>query len=93
MLLSDTIILLIARQEGLKFNPEKIQLAKNEIEYLGQVVTNHGTRPDDKKVNAIREYPEPSNRDELHRILSIWFSIIRNICQIFPINHIYFVSY
>lgn len=64
-------ILDIARREGLKFNSEKVQLAKGDIFYLGHNVSEHGIQADDKKVSAITNFPTPTNRDELNRFLSM----------------------
>lgn len=64
-------ILEIARREGLKLNRDKVQLAKNEIFYLGHNVSQQGLQADEKKIKAISEFPIPVNRDDLNRFLSM----------------------
>lgn len=50
---------------------EKSACAKSEIEYLGQIVSGRGTRLSEKKVETIKKYLTPSNRDWLHWFLSM----------------------
>lgn len=65
-------VLQTARINNLKFSKEKVQLAKTEIAYLGQKITSEGVLPMNSKVQAIVEYPTPSNVDQLNRFLAMY---------------------
>ena len=56
---------------GLKLNQDKSEFRKKEIEFLGHRISADGVRPDDKKVEAIRGMPDPTNTTELKRILGM----------------------
>jgi transposase InsO family protein len=55
----------------LKLNKEKSELRKTEIEFLGHKINSNGIQPDDKKVEAIRNMPDPTNVTELRRVLGM----------------------
>ena len=38
---------------GIKLKPEKCKLFQKEVNYLGQIVTSDGYRPDPSKINAV----------------------------------------
>ena len=59
------------REVGLKVNPSKCQFIRNEVEYLGHVITPEGLRPNDKLTTAIRDYTLPKNVRELKRFLGL----------------------
>ena len=40
-----------------------------ELPYIGHIITDHGIKPDPKKVNAIRDMPPPKDGDEMRRFL------------------------
>ena len=44
---------------NLKVKPEKCQLFRKKVRYLGHVVTREGTSPDPEKVRAVSEWPWP----------------------------------
>jgi hypothetical protein len=56
---------------GLKLNSEKTELRKEEIEFLGHRISSKGIQPDQAKVEAIRNMPDPTNVTELKRILGM----------------------
>ena len=49
------------REAGLRLKPKKCRLAKQQVEYLGYVVTTTGIAPDPKKVTAVREFAVPED--------------------------------
>ena len=49
-------VLARARQHNIKFNPKKIQLKKSEVVYMGNVLTEHGIKPDEMKVQSSSGY-------------------------------------
>ena len=64
------------REAGIKVKPKKTQLIKEDVEYLGYVVSEEGVKMQDEYVRKIVEWPRPSTTKELnsffgiHRILS-----------------------
>ena len=56
---------------GLQLTPEKCCFAKTEIEYLGHTLTPEGVRPNNAKVKAIIEFPQPKDVSSLKRFLGV----------------------
>uniref|UniRef100_A0AB38Z1M6 Polyprotein n=1 Tax=Chuta errantivirus TaxID=3078401 RepID=A0AB38Z1M6_9VIRU len=51
--------------------PDKSEFCKKEVEFLGFIVTQNGLKPNPKKVEAIKNYPKPSNIKELRAFLGL----------------------
>lgn len=51
---------------GLKLNPDKCLLRKEELHFLGQVINKDVMRPDPAKVSAIHALEQPENVQELN---------------------------
>ena len=60
-----------ARDCGLRFSEKKCEFLKEEISYLGHIFTKNGTKVDPKKVSAMKNMPNPTNREELQRFLGM----------------------
>ena len=58
-----------ATQAGLKFNPNKCVIKKQEIEYFGRIITPQGVAPCPKKVQAISSLSAPKDKQELQSLL------------------------
>ena len=58
------------RHYNLKLNPQKCKFFRTEVTYLGHKITNNGIWPDDSKFQTIRDYPEPTNTDEVRRFVA-----------------------
>lgn len=58
------------RHYNLKLNPQKCKFFRTEVTYLGHKITNTGILPDDSKFQTIRDYPEPTNVDEVRRFVA-----------------------
>ena len=56
---------------NLKVKPEKCQLFRKKVRYLGHVVTHEGTSPDPEKVRAVSEWPRPITLRDLRGFLSL----------------------
>ena len=56
---------------GLVLNAKKCVFRQPEIEYLGEVVTQYGLKPDPNKIQAITEMPTPRDGLELQRVLGM----------------------
>lgn len=48
-------------ESGLKLNQEKCEFFRDEAEFLGHVLTANSVKPQPNKMNAIRDFPTPSN--------------------------------
>jgi len=52
-------------------NKAKCQFKKNEITYLGHVLTKDGLKPDHKKTQAISDMTPPMSREALKHFLGL----------------------
>ena len=57
------------KDAGLKVKPSKCFLFKEEIAYLGHMVSAQGISTDPKKTEAIQDYPVPQNIQEVRRFV------------------------
>ena len=75
------------QRHGLKLNPLKCSLAQNKLEYLGFEIGllqngKNGYRPLDKKIEAIRDCPEPTSPKEVRQFtgsLQFYNNLIENL--------------
>ena len=58
-----------ARKAGLKFNPNKCFIKKQQIEYFGRIINPQGVQPCPKKVKAITALAAPTDKQELQSLL------------------------
>lgn len=58
------------KKVNLKLNPTKCEFLKKEILYLGHVITNKGILPDPQKITVVKNYPCPTNSDEVKRFVA-----------------------
>ena len=56
---------------NLKVKPEKCQLFRKKVRYLGHVVTHEGTSPDPEKVRAVSEWPRSVTLRDLRGFLGL----------------------
>lgn len=61
----------LVAHHGLKIKIRKCDFAKEKIDLLGQVVSKQGVRVDSKKVDVIKNTPQPSTQTELRSFLGI----------------------
>ena len=59
------------REVGLKVNPGKCQFTRREVEYLGHIITPEGLKPNNKLVEAVRDYSPPKTVQQLRRFLGL----------------------
>lgn len=58
-------------ENNVKLNRSKLKLCQTSVKFYGHVLTDHGLRPDEEKISAIRNYPTPCNRKEVHRFVGM----------------------
>ena len=58
-------------EAGLRLRPGKCAFAQQEIDYLGYTLSALGVRPNNKKVQAIQEFPRPTNAKAVKSFLGI----------------------
>ncbi|KRY47148.1 Retrovirus-related Pol polyprotein from transposon 17.6 [Trichinella britovi] len=56
---------------GLKIKPEKCQLMRQSVRYLGHIVTQHGVSTDPEKTAAVQEWPTPRCVREVRQFLGL----------------------
>lgn len=59
------------RQANLKLSPKKCNIFQDEVKYLGHIVSRNGISVDQEKVEKIKSWPIPKNRDELRSFLGL----------------------
>ena len=57
------------KRAELKLKPSKCGFFKQELTYLGHVVSKNGIQSDSKKGETIQKWPVPTNVTEVHRFL------------------------
>ncbi|XP_053681614.1 uncharacterized protein K02A2.6-like [Sabethes cyaneus] len=58
-------------EKNVKLNKSKMKLCKRSIKFYGHVLTDQGLKPDEAKVSAIRDFPRPMSRKEVHRFVGM----------------------
>ena len=59
------------RTAGLKLNPAKCIFVCDKVEYLGHLITPAGLKPSEHNLNAVREFPVPTNLKHLRQFLGL----------------------
>ena len=55
----------------MKLQPDKCEFLRKEVSYLGHVIGQDGVRPDEKRIEAVKEYPRPKTTRELKGFLGL----------------------
>ncbi|KAK8785533.1 hypothetical protein V5799_008101 [Amblyomma americanum] len=64
-------VLVRLRAAGLKLKPSKCQFLKNEVKYLGHVVSADGVRPDPEKLRCVSDFPSPTSVRQVRQFLGL----------------------
>jgi hypothetical protein len=56
------------REFNLKIEPDKCEFLKEELNYLGHIVTPEGVRPDGYKIKAVIKFATPKTQKK-----TLWF--------------------
>ena len=60
-----------ARARHLTLNEAKCHIKKQEVSYIGHILSKEGLKPDPKKTQAIKMMNKPNNKEELQRFLGM----------------------
>ena len=58
-----------ARKVNLKLNSKKMNLMKQQVKFMGHVITKDGLKPDPDKVKAVNNMPKPTCKQEALSLL------------------------
>ena len=58
-----------ARSYNLKLNFEKVKVLKQQVQYVGHIISAEGLKPDPEKVRAMKDMPPPETKEDVCRFL------------------------
>ena len=58
-----------ATEWNLKLNFKKCQLRQSSVKYVGHIISDKGVHPDDEKIKAVKEMPDPQSKEDVRRFL------------------------
>lgn len=80
------------RQAGLKLKPSKCSFLEKKVIYLGHQISEDGVEADVEKLQAVKDWPTPTNKVEVKRFLGFagfYRRFVRNFSQIArPLHHL-----
>lgn len=56
---------------NLEIQPDKCEFLRREVMYLAHLITDEGVKPDPKKIQAVSNYPVPTNPTEIKSFLGL----------------------
>jgi hypothetical protein len=59
------------REFNLKIELDKCEFLKEELNYLGHVVTAEGVKPDAKKIQSVVDFPIPNSQKDVRSFLGL----------------------
>ena len=59
------------RKRNIKFNKEKLKICIPEVKYIGDIISAEGLKPDNSKIKAVCEFPTPSGKQDVMRLLGM----------------------
>lgn len=57
------------KQAGLRLKPKKCLLIREEVPYLGHVISSTGIKPDPRKLDTMKQYPAPTDVSKVRQFL------------------------
>lgn len=69
----------LCANNGIVFNPEKFQFARDTVEFAGFVVTPEGYRPGQKILEGIKNFPSPTSITGVRS----WFGLVNQVSYAF----------
>lgn len=74
------------RGAGITLNRKKCEFQKSRVKFLGHIIDEQGVMVDPDKTDAIRNFPEPTNRSELRRLNGLLNQLAKFIPNLATIN-------
>ena len=62
-------VLYRAKSYNLKLNFDKVRVRKQQVPYVGYIMSAEGLKPDPEKVRAMKEMPPPTTKEDVRRFL------------------------
>ena len=62
-------VLYRAKSYILKLNFDKVRVRKQQVPYVGRIISAEGLKPDHEKVRATKEMPPPTTKEDVRRFL------------------------
>ena len=62
-------VLYRAKSYILKLNFDKVRVRKQQVPYVGRIISAEGLKPDHEKVRATKEMPPPKTKEDVRRFL------------------------
>ena len=59
------------QEAGLKLQPEKCHFCKDEVSYLGHIISRHGVSTDPSKTNKVSSWPQPTTKRDVQCFLGL----------------------
>ncbi|CAF4948538.1 unnamed protein product [Pieris macdunnoughi] len=59
------------RSHNLKLQADKCEFLRKEVGYLGHIITEHGVKPDPKKIEAVQKFPIPKCAKDIKSFLGL----------------------
>jgi hypothetical protein len=59
------------REFNIKIEPDKCEFLKEELSYLGHIVTADGVKPAEKKITAVANFPTPNSQKDVKSFLGL----------------------
>ena len=69
-----------ARKVGMRFNPDKCIFRQDSISFYGVTLTKDGVKPDPRKIQAIKQLPEPKTE----ALLQSFLGMVNNLSRFSP---------
>ena len=67
------------RKAGLRLKAKKCLFLREEVPYLGHMVTKHGIKSDPVKISTVKHYPVPINTTQVRQYLGAYI-VLSSLC-------------
>ena len=59
----------MTQEAGLRLKPKKCSFLREEVQFLGHVISKRGVCPDPTKTEKVKNYPAPTNATGVRQFL------------------------